>query len=876
MKKNYFLTLILTLFISGLSFGQTAVITGYLDAPCSGATPRTVEIYVDGTIDFTDWDLSRQSNGGSFNYNIDLTSLGVISDAFVYVTNSTSNLDAEFGITENVISSSGISSNGDDAFQLTDNSSAVIDRFGEEGVDGTGTAWEHVDTYVYRNDGATPNAGSFDPNNWTFGAQNLLDGTCGTTLNDLVPLGTYQAIASTDPTVSIAGSVSSLDYFENNGPSAEDNFTVSGSNLSADITITAPANFEISLASDSGFTGSLTVSQTAGTANATTIYVRLSSGLSSDTYTGDITASSTGASDSILSVTGVVSPADPQITITAFLDDFNYIASEGGPSPEDSFSVEGLFLQDDISITAPANYEVSLTTATGFAGSVSITPDQGGTVASTEVFVRLAASLSAGNYNGDITISSTGVTDELIAVNGNSYGAATNSLVITGAYDGPLSGGTPKGIELYALEDIEDLSIYGISSVSNGGGSSAGIVEYNFPADAVTAGTYIYLATESTQFNTFFGINPTYVNGVVSINGDDSIELYEGGAIIDTFGTVDCDPNASGTTCPEWEHTDGWAYRNDGTGPEGTTFTISNWTYSGADALDGESDNASATTPFPIGTYSNTPPPSGNSVTVATSQAWNAYVNAFNVSDNGYAFGFPYTVSDLRATPTATSMTLEPNTAIWTAEASNSAWFDQGATTQTALLYIEASSYIEDNTLAGSDLTFTGNVSVSDLGSEYTVVAFVKALDPNAGYATVVNNTADISSTGDFTASATAAELAAGYIIQYGFSVTGPLADPADTTLGSVVIGEATAGVDDNSFVNVSVYPNPSNSNWNFRTGNTVITSVEVFNLLGKRVVSQNNNSTELSISTQGLTSGIYIARITTEQGVKSVKLIRE
>ena len=49
-----------------------------------------------------------------------------------------------------------------------------------------------------------------------------------------------------------------------------------------------------------------------------------------------------------------------------------------------------------------------------------------------------------------------------------------------------------------------------------------------------------------------------------------------------------------------------------------------------------------------------------------------------------------------------------------------------------------------------------------------------------------------------------------------------------------------------------------------------------MFNLLGKRVVSQNNNSTEIAISTQGLSSGIYIARITTEQGVKSVKLIRE
>ena len=175
----------------------------------------------------------------------------------------------------------------------------------------------------------------------------------------------------------------------------------------------------------------------------------------------------------------------------------------------------------------------------------------------------------------------------------------------------------------------------------------------------------------------------------------------------------------------------------------------------------------------------NSPPPSGNSVTVASSQSWNGYVNAFNLDDS-YAFGFAYGVEDLRATSTTTSMTLEPNIAIWTAEATNAAWFDQGVTPQTANKYIEASSYIEDNTLAGSDLTFTGNVSVSDLGSEYTVVAFVKALDPNNGYATVVNNTADISSTGDFSASATAAELASGYIIQYGFAVTGPLADPMD------------------------------------------------------------------------------------------------
>jgi hypothetical protein len=267
-------------------------------------------------------------------------------------------------------------------------------------------------------------------------------------------------------------------------------------------------------------------------------------------------------------------------------------------------------------------------------------------------------------------------------------------------------------------------------------------------------------------------------------------------------------------------------------------------------------------------------PPSENSVTVATSQAWKGFMNVFNLDDS-YAFGFEYGAADLRATATTTSMTLEPNIAIWTAEATNEAWFDQSASSQTANKYIEASSFIEDNTLAGSDLTFSGNVSVADLGEGYTVVAFVKALDPNNGYATVVNNNADISSTGDFTTSATAAELVEGYIIQYGFTVTGPLGDPDDTTLGSVVIGSESLSVEDTNIINVSVYPNPSSSNWNFRTGNTVITSIEVFNLLGKRVVSQNNNSTNITVSTQELTSGIYIANIITEQGIKSVKLIK-
>lgn len=188
------------------------------------------------------------------------------------------------------------------------------------------------------------------------------------------------------------------------------------------------------------------------------------------------------------------------------------------------------------------------------------------------------------------------------------------------------------------------------------------------------------------------------------------------------------------------------------------------------------------------------PAASGNSVTVETSQAWNGYINAFNVSDDAYAFGFGYGVADLRATATATSMTLEPNIAIWTAEAANTAWFDNSSGTQTPVKYIEASSFIEDNSLAGSDLTFSGTVSSNDLNANYTVLAFIKALDPNNGYATVVNETASLTgTTGAFTVSATAAQLASGLIVQYGFMMTGLPADPNDATLGSLVVGEVPA-----------------------------------------------------------------------------------
>jgi endonuclease/exonuclease/phosphatase family metal-dependent hydrolase len=174
---------------------------------------------------------------------------------------------------------------------------------------------------------------------------------------------------------------------------------------------------------------------------------------------------------------------------------------------------------------------------------------------------------------------------------------AAQDMVITGVVDGPLSGGVPKAIEVCVLNDIADLSAYGLGSANNGGGSDG--EEFTFPSVPVSAGTFLYVASEEAGFSTFFGFAPTYTSGAAAINGDDAIELFMLGSVTDVFGDI----NVDGTGQP-WDHVDGWAYRDDGTGPDGSTFVLANWSFSGPNALDGETTNGTAALPFPIGAYS--------------------------------------------------------------------------------------------------------------------------------------------------------------------------------------------------------------------------------------------------------------------------------
>jgi len=177
---------------------------------------------------------------------------------------------------------------------------------------------------------------------------------------------------------------------------------------------------------------------------------------------------------------------------------------------------------------------------------------------------------------------------------------ASAGLIVSGVIDGPITGGLPKAVELYATSDIADLSIYGVGSANNGGGSDG--EEFALSGSAAK-GDYIYVATESVQFQNFFGFAPTFTDGNATlINGDDAIEVFENGTVVDIFGDI----NVDGTGQP-WAYQDGWAYRESGTGPDGNTFDLSNWAFSGINELDGETSNATAANPFPVGTYGMDP-----------------------------------------------------------------------------------------------------------------------------------------------------------------------------------------------------------------------------------------------------------------------------
>jgi hypothetical protein len=199
MKKLYTLSFIL---LSSAMFSQTPVITALVDGPCVGGIPKVLEIYANGTVDFTLFTLENQTNANTtWTAPQSLSALGTRTNEFVYVIMTNGALSvatSEFPgiVAGNSIESTTMNLNGDDKVRIINTAtSVVIDLFGSGG-DGTGLTWEWLDSYAKRKNGTVP-TGSFVEADWTFAPINTLDtaGLCltppGAQLQSIVSLGNF-------------------------------------------------------------------------------------------------------------------------------------------------------------------------------------------------------------------------------------------------------------------------------------------------------------------------------------------------------------------------------------------------------------------------------------------------------------------------------------------------------------------------------------------------------------------------------------------------------------------------------------------------------------------------------------------------------------
>ncbi len=266
--------------------------------------------------------------------------------------------------------------------------------------------------------------------------------------------------------------------------------------------------------------------------------------------------------------------ATPLITVNpTTLTGFTYQGT--GPSTAQTFTVSGTDLTADIVLTAPTNYEISLSETTGYTSSLTLTAAKLG-VAETTIYVRLKAGLSVGNYNNEvITASSTGATSKTVTCDGSvtsppppnapNATAATNqtSNGFTANWDA-VSSATGYNLDVYTKTTEDNASDLFISEYVEGSSNNKGIEIYNGTGASVDLSSYslkqynngattptytltlsgsltngsVYRIVNSNQ--TIFGTNYDLStnSSVMGFNGNDAVAIFKGTDLVDVVGPI--------------------------------------------------------------------------------------------------------------------------------------------------------------------------------------------------------------------------------------------------------------------------------------------------------------------------------------------------
>ncbi|MCF8367650.1 MAG: fibronectin type III domain-containing protein [Bacteroidales bacterium] len=475
--------------------------------------------FTGSSVSLADYDLVIYSNGNtSVSSTIDLTDGSSIADNDVWVLAYSSS----FAWTGTPDQTSGsFSPNGNDVIALR-KASVNIDVFGTIG----NGLYYYDDKTVIRNADITSPTTSYNPADWAFTAYS------GDSPADL---GLHTMNCGAVPSISINPfTLTGFTYVEGYGPSTEQSFDVEGSDLTADIEITAPSDYEISETTSTGFTNAITLDFGTGTVALTTIYVRLKATLAAGDYNlEEISLTSTDATDKIVYCSGTVlaqEPTNNPSSITATTISEYAISVAWTDSDASAYLIKG----SDVSYAAigtpeDGTEESNAALVQNVASGIE-TFEFTGLTPSTTYYFKLFSYNGTGstiNYKTDGTIPQDDATTNAPTI--------TSDLMLSALCDPASNYASDRYIQIYnAGTTTEDLSTVSVVAVGNGSDIYTWTLSGSIlPGEVKTCGD-----DENTKFTPDFATTD-WSSSNSSWNGkvDDGAKLLIGTTIIDNAAT---------------------------------------------------------------------------------------------------------------------------------------------------------------------------------------------------------------------------------------------------------------------------------------------------------------------------------------------------
>ena len=291
--------------------------------------------------------------------------------------------------------------------------------------------------------------------------------------------------------------------------SASQSFTVSGANLTADVTVTAPANFEVST-NNTTFTDAVVLprTNTTLTGQPVTVYVRVKSSAAPALYSANITLSTTGAASKTVAVSATVLAAEPTSSASGIT--FANVTSTG-------FTINWTGVGANHLVVVRQGSAVTATPVDGTAYTASTAFGQGSDLGSASYVV----------YNGtntSVAISglSPATTYHVAIYEFNGAGGLQNYRLATPATGSRTTINAPLGLQIYAANTVNTIN-------------------FDTTVDGVNTGTYDGA-----------GVNPVAADGELSSNawaftGFSGGNIAFGGASVED-SSYENGPSAGGET----------------------------------------------------------------------------------------------------------------------------------------------------------------------------------------------------------------------------------------------------------------------------------------------------------------------------------------